>query len=138
MIFYNVCQAVSRLFQLIFINSLSLSLSGRYTSVGLQRYDSTFQSLFTTLVPPAIFVAVMAMQLRYFKPSLFAGQTTALANLDVSSFLPNFMRTALRNLDSLSWEEEEAEVGRVEVEEVVVQEEEEEGQKDSKSGGGDY
>ena len=39
----------------------------RYKSIGLEIFDTT-TDLITTLVPPAIFIAVLAAQIRFFKP----------------------------------------------------------------------
>ena len=43
----------------------------RFDSIGLIHYSNDFvQLFFTVLIPPTIFIAVMALQLRYFTPSL--------------------------------------------------------------------
>ena len=50
------------------VNLILLPLCLRLASIGLVRYSETneLQSLFAVLVPPTIFIAVMALQLRYF------------------------------------------------------------------------
>ena len=47
------------------------------------------------------------MQLRYFKPSVLASQDVSIATLDLSSFMPTFLRTALKTFDNSEEEEEE-------------------------------
>lgn len=47
-------------------------------------------SLLISLIPPAIFIAVMAMQLRYFSPMM---STTDAASFDLSSLLPSTLRS---------------------------------------------
>ena len=55
------------------------------------------RSLITSLIPPAIFIAVMAMQLRYFKPT-WTGTTTmetSPSSVDLSKLLPSALRLSL-------------------------------------------
>ena len=60
----------------------------------MERYDNTFRSLLTTLVPPAVFIAVLAMQLRFFRPS--RSRTT---DVDFQNFMPVILRNAIKNIE---------------------------------------
>lgn len=43
----------------------------RFHSIGLRKYGiNSLRSLLISLIPPTIFIAVMAMQLRYFSPKM--------------------------------------------------------------------
>ena len=45
------------------------SIYHRFRSIGLRKYGiNSLRSLFVSLIPPAVFIAVMAIQLRYFNP----------------------------------------------------------------------
>lgn len=76
----------------------------RFMSVGFLEYDyAQFQTLLVTLVPPAVFIAVMAMQLRYFRPRSSAAtagdQVESQATIDIYSVLPKVFRDTLSRLD---------------------------------------
>jgi len=65
----------------------------RFASIGLFEFDTQqTRSLIVSLVPPTIFIAVMALQLRYFRPdSRVAPQYAAesgLSALELTSLLP--------------------------------------------------
>ena len=64
----------------------------RFDSIGLVQYNyDDIRSLFTTLVLPTIFIAVLAMQLRYFKPTAprrEADTPAGLPSLVLTSILP--------------------------------------------------
>ena len=66
-------------------------------------YDNRqFRNLLVTLVPPAVFIAVMAMQLRYFRPrssvATAGDQVDSQATIDIYSFLPRVVRDTLSKL----------------------------------------
>lgn len=86
----------------------------------MQRVNPNISSLIVSLIPPAIFIAVMAMQLRYFKPSFHtqgrAGQMeTSFSALDLSTLVPFAMRNVVRKLQG-GGEEEVMDDGAGEVE----------------------
>lgn len=88
----------------------------RFSSIGLFEYDNrNFRTLLVTLVPPAVFIAVMALQLRFFKPrpltSTAGAQVTSQPTISLYAFLPKNVREKLRELN-------EAEVGEDSDEEV--------------------
>lgn len=69
----------------------------RFNSIGLRKYGiNSLSSLIVSLIPPAIFIAVMALQLRYFKPSWT--RTTppeiSMSSLDLTSLLPAALRSS--------------------------------------------
>ncbi len=73
-------------------------------SIGFLEYDNTrFRTLLVTLVPPAVFIAVMAMQLRYFRPrssrTTAGDQLDSQAAIDIYSVLPKVFRDTLSKLD---------------------------------------
>ena len=61
----------------------------------MKRSDETFRSLLTTLVPPAVFIAVLAMQIRFFKPT--SGRQGA---VDFKSLMPGFLRSVIQNFEN--------------------------------------
>ena len=82
----------------------------RFKSVGFLEYDNReFRTLLVTLVPPAVFIAVMAMQLRYFRPrssvATSGDQVDSQAAIDVYSFLPKVFRDTLSKLNEVDSEE---------------------------------
>lgn len=75
-----------------------------FKSIGFLEYDNRqFRTLLVTLVPPAVFIAVMAMQLRYFRPRSSAAtagdQVESQAAIDIYSFLPKVFRDTLSKLN---------------------------------------
>ena len=66
-----------------------------FHSIGLRKYGITsLRSLLISLVPPAIFIAVMAMQLRYFAPTWSSRAAPDVSSLDLSSLLPATLRSS--------------------------------------------
>ena len=63
-----------------------------------------------TLVPPAVFIAALALQLRYFKPkaliSKTGSQVASQAALDVYSLFPKTVRDFIGKLDDVDVGEE--------------------------------
>lgn len=61
--------------------------------------------MLATLVPPTVFIAVMALQLRFFKPrsllSTAGIQVSSQATLDIYSLLPKKVRDTLSKLEEL-------------------------------------
>jgi hypothetical protein len=91
----------------------------RYTSIGLQRVNPNLASLAISLFPPAIFIAVMALQLRYFKPTSSTRRQdrmeleTSYSSLHLSALVP----AALRNVVQLFQGEGEGEEDGLDMEE---------------------
>ena len=86
----------------------------RFESIGFIQYsDSGFQTLLMTLVPPAVFIAVMALQLRYFNPQSLISTTGAhvssQATLDIYSLLPKALRETLNKLNEFDIGEDDEE-----------------------------
>ena len=82
-----------------------------FKSIGFLEYDNRrFRTLLVTLVPPAVFIAVMAMQLRYFRPRSSAAtagdQVESQAAIDIYSFLPKVFRDTLSKLNEGDIEED--------------------------------
>ncbi len=73
----------------------------RFDTIGLTQFDNNLRSLAVSLIPSAVFIAVLAMQLRYFSPqSLLSsrgsqGETTS---LDLVSLLPKFIRNTVEQM----------------------------------------
>lgn len=65
----------------------------RFSSIGLFKFETNpVRSLAVSLVPPAVFIAVMALQLRYFRPDTrvtpqYAAES-GISALTLSSLLP--------------------------------------------------
>ena len=67
----------------------------RFYSIGLRKYGTnTLRSLLISLIPPVIFIAVMAMQLRFFSPVMSRGNFSDTSSLDLSRLLPSSLRSS--------------------------------------------
>ncbi len=85
-------------------------VSCRFNSIGLRKYGiNSLKSLLISLVPPAIFIAVMAMQLRYFSP--VKRKASEASRVDLSTLLPANLRSTLSQSSGQAFvsREEEAE-----------------------------
>lgn len=76
----------------------------RFESIGFIQYsESGLRTLLITLVPPAVFIAVMSLQLRFFNSRSLISYTRAhvssQATLDVYSLLPKAFQNALNKLN---------------------------------------
>ena len=76
----------------------------RFESIGFIQYsDSGLRTLLMTLVPPAVFIAVMALQIRFFNSrsliSYAGAHVSSQATLDVYSLLPKALQDALSKLN---------------------------------------
>lgn len=72
-----------------------------------------FRSLAISLIPPAVFIAVLAMQLRYFTPksplaSRLEEEAGATA-VDLATLFPQFVRSALKRFQDEAREDEDEE-----------------------------
>ena len=83
----------------------------RFDTIGLTQFGNDLRSLAVFLIPPAVFIAVLAMQLRYFSPQSplsprgSQGETTS---LDLVSLLPKFLRNAVKKMrDELEEDDDE-------------------------------
>ena len=117
-------------------------LSCRYTSIGMQRVNPNLASLFESLIPPAIFIAVMAMQLRYFRPTSHRRRGTGLreretsfSTLSLSTLVPAALRQAIQRFQGP--EDEEGEEGEGDGSEEKEEEGEEEMMPKSDTGTGE-
>ena len=87
-----------------------LSSLCRFDTIGLMEFSiNEFRSLAVSLIPPAVFIAVLALQLRYFTPkSPFAThvEEEAATAIDLVSLFPQFVRTAIEKVKEEAEEEE--------------------------------
>ncbi len=82
--------------------------SCRFNTIGLTKFDNDFRSLVVSLIPPAVFIAVLAMQLRYFTPKspLASRLEEEAIAVDLVSLFPKFVRNAVQSLRDEGDEEE--------------------------------
>ena len=86
-----------------------------FDTIGLMKFDiGEFHSLAISLIPPAVFIAVLAMQLRYFTPksplaSRLEEEAGATA-VDLTTLFPQFVRSAIKRFQDDD-DEGEREVG---------------------------
>ena len=73
----------------------------RFHSIGLRKYGiNSLRSLLVSLIPPAIFIAVMSMQLRYFNPKISSGIVSDASSLSMFSFHSSRTQTSTASRDS--------------------------------------
>ena len=79
--------------------------------------------MLVTLVPPAVFIAVMALQLRFFRPRSIkstSAQVSSQATLDIYSLLPKAFHKTLNKLNEFDVEDSDDEDDGLFINEICI------------------